>query len=242
MLVMVVALFEWDHLTTRSNIRFVVSAMTLLVMGALVYLASMQILPNSLPDLLPVIVLLVGALWLLQLRTLARGIDYRRSLKLELGYGVLMLLGAWAGMVMLRHAEPNGPYIVLLAMMVVWAADTFAYFAGKNFGRNKLAASISPGKTIEGVIGGMLGATFFAWISATVLLEFAGRQMLVWLLAAAAAAAISVVGDLYISRLKRQVGAKDSGKLIPGHGGILDRIDGLIAAMPVFASVWWLLS
>ena len=132
--------------------------------------------------------------------------------------------------------------MVLIAIVVVWAADTFAYFTGKLFGRHKLMPSISPGKTIEGVVGGMAGAVFIAWIGARTLLNLGQSQTVAWLSAAAAAAAISVVGDLYVSRLKRQAGVKDSGKLLPGHGGILDRIDGLIAAMPVFASVWWIMT
>ncbi|MGI9316392.1 MAG: phosphatidate cytidylyltransferase, partial [bacterium] len=100
---------------------------------------------------------------------------------------------------------------------------------------------ISPGKSIEGVVGGMIGAILVAWIGAAMVLDISGGRLIAWIAAAAAAAAISVVGDLYISRLKRQVGAKDSGKLLPGHGGILDRIDGLLAAMPVFAACWWAL-
>jgi len=145
-------------------------------------------------------------------------------------------------MTWLRMHEPDGQIKVLIAIVVVWAADTFAYFAGVNFGRRKLAPSISPGKTIEGVIGGLSGAVLIAWLGATFFLELSPKQLIAWLCAAFFAALISVAGDLYVSRLKRHAGVKDSGKLLPGHGGLLDRIDGLLAAMPVFALTWWLLS
>ena len=242
MLLMIIGLFEWDGLTTHSNTGFILAAMGVLVAGIALYLLSSQFLPHLDPAVLLVVSIVGTCFWLLQVSTLVKGIEHRRSASIELIYGMLALLCAWAGMVWLRFEEPGGTYMVLIAIVVVWAADTFAYFTGKLFGRHKLMPSISPGKTIEGVVGGMAGAVFIAWIGARTLLNLGQSQTVAWLSAAAAAAAISVVGDLYVSRLKRQAGVKDSGKLLPGHGGILDRIDGLIAAMPVFASVWWIMT
>jgi phosphatidate cytidylyltransferase len=241
MLLMIGALFEWDNLTTGSNKRFVLSALILLAAGVVLFLLDTALVPSSLPGLLPWFCLLGSCLWLYQLFVLTRGIGYRRSPGVELLLGVLTMLCAWSGLVWLRLAEPGGAPLVLLAMLVVWAADIFAYVAGRLAGRNKLAPSISPGKTIEGVLGGLVGALVTAWIGSGLLhLDDAqGRKSL--LLAAALAALISVVGDLSVSRLKRQAVVKDSGRLLPGHGGLLDRIDGLLAAVPVFAVCWWLL-
>ena len=241
MLLLVIGLFEWDGLTTRSNGFFVGGALAVLLAAFLSYLLATGVISAPISLLLPVIALIGTLFWIAQYFVLAKGIDYQRSKPVEMLLGMLAVLCAWAGMVWLRLHHEQGTTMVLIAIMVVWAADTFAYFAGVNFGKRKLAPSISPGKTVEGVIGGMLGAIGFSGVAAHFLLDLDTGSLVRWLIATAAAAAISVVGDLYISRLKRQVGAKDSGKLLPGHGGILDRIDGLIAAMPVFAAVWWLL-
>jgi phosphatidate cytidylyltransferase len=124
---------------------------------------------------------------------------------------------------------------LLMALMIVWAADSGAYFAGRKFGKHKLSPRISPNKTVEGLIGGvaagMLVALLFAWFfaDATIKQLPAIAVVAIWTIL------FSVVGDLFESLLKRHVGAKDSGALIPGHGGVLDRIDSVLAALPVFA-------
>ena len=125
-------------------------------------------------------------------------------------------------------------------MAVVWIADTAAYFAGRAFGRHKLAPSISPGKTWEGVYGALLATAVYA----VFLLRFAPDRMALsaaavaaWIAGLLALTALSIVGDLFESMLKRQRGVKDSGKLLPGHGGVLDRIDALLAAMPAAALI-----
>jgi len=143
--------------------------------------------------------------------------------------GLLALVPAWVALTRLVEFWPRGTHWVLFIMSLVFAADTGAYFAGTACGRVKLAPQVSPGKTWEGVVGGMLLAT---------LVGFAGSR---WFgLAAAAfvplclaAAAFSVVGDLTESMFKRAAGLKDSGRLFPGHGGVLDRVDGVLAAAPV---------
>ena len=131
----------------------------------------------------------------------------------------------------------NGAHnVVHLALGVVWIADTAAYFAGRRFGRRKLAPSISPGKTWEGVIGAFAGVgvyyalLWFAWAP-----EFLTGSRASDLLLVAGMLALSVEGDLFESWVKRRAGVKDSGTLLPGHGGVLDRIDGVIAAMPLAA-------
>jgi len=124
------------------------------------------------------------------------------------------------------------PLQVLLVLGLVWIADTAAYFAGRAWGRHKLAPSISPGKTREGAIGGLLGALAYAIICGA-LLE--GVRWLPYLAAAALLAVLSILGDLFESAVKRQAAVKDSGALLPGHGGILDRVDSATATLPLAA-------
>lgn len=128
------------------------------------------------------------------------------------------------------------PQLLLFTLLIVWAADIGAYFAGKQFGRVKLAPSISPGKTWEGVFGGLVlvAALSVVWG------QLQGLPLLVLVPFCLAVAALSIVGDLTVSMFKRTAGVKDSGKLFPGHGGVLDRVDSVAAAAPLFAlgSVW----
>ncbi|MDD9855584.1 MAG: phosphatidate cytidylyltransferase, partial [Gammaproteobacteria bacterium] len=152
----------------------------------------------------------------------------------HLAQGAAVLWLAWCAAVWLR--VEHGAGVALGALAVVWAADSGAYFAGKRFGKRRLAPAISPGKTVAGLVGGLAAAltvaALLAWAAAD------AAQIRWWLAAALVAALFSVVGDLYESSLKRRAGVKDSGGILPGHGGILDRIDGLIAALPPFAVVW----
>ena len=156
--------------------------------------------------------------------------------------GLLML---WAGWLALVQARGIGINFVLSLFCLVWAADISAYFGGRRFGKRKLAPSISPGKTWEGVASGMLGVLLLAWAWSSVETRFAVdspslyRELHAQLGLAGAAlallvlAGISVVGDLVESLVKRAAGAKDSSGLLPGHGGVLDRIDALLPVLPV---------
>ena len=150
--------------------------------------------------------------------------------------GLLVLPAAWLGLVQLQ-ADPRGPGMLLFLLFVVWSADIGAYFAGRAFGRRKLAVQVSPGKSWEGALGGTVlatvtGAAIARWgvpggtmsLSAAVVACIA----LVW---------VSVLGDLTESMLKRQRDVKDSGSLLPGHGGVLDRVDSLLSTAPLWA-VW----
>ncbi|WP_435234958.1 phosphatidate cytidylyltransferase [Psychromonas sp. PT13] len=153
--------------------------------------------------------------------------------------GVLTLLPFFFGMVLLRsiNIDTNfyfGAELLLFVFMLVWAADTGAYFCGKRFGKNKLAINVSPGKTIEGFIGGLLLAMIVAYLG-TVFFAIASDKIFVFLVSSFVTICVSALGDLNESIFKREAGLKDSGNLLPGHGGILDRIDSLTAAVPVFA-------
>ena len=144
--------------------------------------------------------------------------------------GAFVLLPAWLASGHLILVEPEGAELVLLVLAIVWAADIGAYFVGRKFGRVRLAPRVSPGKTWEGLLGGLLGTAlgaslgglYFGWPPA----EFIPLGLSV--------GAISVVGDLTVSMFKRNAGLKDSGRLFPGHGGLLDRIDSVTAAVPLF--------
>jgi len=146
--------------------------------------------------------------------------------------GWLVLVPAGAALAAV-HAGPNGPALAMTLLAVVWASDSGAWFTGRRYGRTPLAPRVSPGKTWEGAAGGLAAATATGAAAAWWL----GLSWADLLPAVVLASGASVVGDLYESMVKRRAGVKDSGRLLPGHGGILDRIDGLTAAAPVFAVV-----
>jgi len=153
---------------------------------------------------------------------------------------VLMALTGWAvlvptGLAML-DLRAASPWILLFVMGLVWVADIAAYFAGRRFGKNKLAPSISPGKTWEGVAGALLGVSVYVLLVWSFSPYFAQREVMPMLLLAAWWwVGLAVIGDLFESAIKRQAGVKDSGALLPGHGGLLDRIDALTSTLPLAA-------
>jgi len=146
-----------------------------------------------------------------------------------------------AAFVAIVACQARSPWFALAAMAIVWIADTAAYFAGRRFGRRKLAPQISPGKTWEGAYGAIVAVTVYALLllPPASRAAFAGSLdpviVVSWVVFAIVLAALSIVGDLHESLLKRRAGVKDSGALLPGHGGVLDRTDALLAAMPPVA-------
>lgn len=165
---------------------------------------------------------------------------WRQSKVLRLIFGLVTIVPFFWGMLVLRawHYDAN-PYLgaqwLLYVMVLVWGADSGAYMFGKMFGKHKLAPKVSPGKTWQGFIGGLVTAAVISWIySLWANLDVAPVVLLTCSIVAALASAL---GDLTESMFKREAGIKDSGNLIPGHGGILDRIDSLTAAVPVFAGL-----
>jgi phosphatidate cytidylyltransferase len=150
--------------------------------------------------------------------------------------GAVVLLPTWLAMVQLRML---GAGALLGIFAVVWMADIAAYFSGKAFGKYKLAPTISPGKTLEGAIGAGVGVVIYG----LVMRQLFGLDLMplpLWIAVLLAVTAVSIVGDLYESLLKRKAGIKDSSNILPGHGGVLDRIDSLTSTLPVVALVWLL--
>lgn len=143
--------------------------------------------------------------------------------------GVFVLVPSWFALIEL-HGQPRGAGLVLAVLGVVSAADVGAYFAGRQWGRHKLAPQVSPKKTWEGVSGGLVAAACVAGGAAWLI----GLDPALLMLLGALTALVSIVGDLAVSMFKRNAGLKDSGMLLPGHGGVMDRIDSLSAAAPCF--------
>lgn len=157
-------------------------------------------------------------------------------------FGYFTLIPAWLALATLREwqyseSSHSGAWLALFVFGIVWAADIGAYFAGKRFGSRKLMPNVSPGKTLEGLLGGVVAVAFFTLI---VLWGngFQREQWPVLIVSSVVLGIISAFGDLSESMLKRDAGMKDSGTIFPGHGGLLDRIDSLNAAMPVFIVIF----
>lgn len=226
-------LWEWLKLAEIDDTlqRTILLTLNLLLMVLLVWASRGSTVLFQIIAVVGVGWWLLALLWL-RFYTFASDHDtHARAFKL--GAGTLAMLPAWCALVLIHGDAPLGHRWLLTALAIVWAADSGAYFVGRHFGRRKLAPRISPNKTIEGLLGGMLAGLIaglgFGWYAG-----IAVTQLPALALVSVAAVLCSVVGDLFESLLKRHVGAKDSGTLIPGHGGILDRIDGVIAALPVF--------
>lgn len=147
--------------------------------------------------------------------------------------GLIALLPAWWALVQLHSYADYGYQFFIFAFLIVWFADVGAYFAGKSLGKRKLAPNVSPGKTIEGMLGGLISVVALSF-AASLWFGFSGQKQALFILMCGVIAVYSVFGDLFESLLKRQAGMKDSSQLLPGHGGVLDRIDSVLAAAPLF--------
>lgn len=227
-LVLGLGAWEWSRLVPLSTVGARI-AMTLAIC-ALFYAAWQWFPIADYPTAAAVGVTfwLACLLWLANPGLGASGTQTTQMAKAAAAFAALV--PAWMSLVWLRNQE-SGAWWVLALLVIVWAADILAYFTGKQFGKTKLAPSISPGKTWEGVGGALLGAGVYGAVACAFLKPDWG-----WALAAGLTiviAAMSVLGDLLISLLKRQANVKDSGMLIPGHGGVLDRFDSTLAAAPV---------
>ncbi len=239
-LVFLVGLWEWFKLAEIDDTlqRTVLLTANLLLMVLLVWAS------RGSTDLVPLrLMALVGAGWwllaLLWLRFFHFASDHETWARVfKLAAGTLAVVPAWCALGLIHSSQPNGHIWLFVALAIVWAADSGAYFAGRHFGGRwfagrKLAPRISPNKTLEGLLGGLAAGMLVA--AAGALLAGAGMAQLPGvMLVAIFTVLFSVVGDLFESLLKRHVGAKDSGDVIPGHGGVLDRIDGVLAALPIF--------
>lgn len=228
-IVLLLGLWEWTRLVGLESPALRVGVL-LLHAAAMATLAA-----YGWPALFPAVTLAGSAWWLLACAWLAWPAVGRGPAWLgpKLAVGALMFLPTWCAVALLHADGALGPRWTLFALLLVWAADTFAYFAGSRIGGPKLAPSISPGKTWAGFCGGLAGALLIC-LPALPLLGLAWSQLPALLALALVVALASVVGDLVESLVKRQAGAKDSGTLIPGHGGVMDRIDSVVAALPVF--------
>lgn len=235
------AAWEWGGLTGIGGVPRVVLAVLLalacLVVGGGVGLGGEV---ASTPYPLLALYALSGAFWLVVVPLWLRRKWRVSGLPAAVAIGVIVLLPPALA---LAHLRQFGPWVLLAALAICWVADIAAYFSGRAFGRRKLAPAISPGKSWEGVYGAVAGVLVYGALANWLLFApaFSPLGALLFVLALTGITAVSVMGDLFESLLKRQAGIKDSGTLLPGHGGILDRIDSLTSTLPLvgLAALWF---
>ena len=237
--IMAVAAHEWAKLAGFPLQRSLSLIGGLVLIGAFLLFSSALGFSRGWPDAVVLTVCGIASLfWIAIAPAWLAGQWRARGWLASTLVGWVVLLGAWVAIVEL---QARSPWLVLAAMAVVWIADTAAYFTGRRFGRRKLAPSISPNKSWEGVYGGAAAIALYALLLMPFAAHagYAGAHDAVagtaFVLFVMLMGAVSIVGDLFESLLKRQAGVKDSGALLPGHGGVLDRIDAMLAAMPLAA-------
>lgn len=242
--VVVLGAWEWAGLmgifSRYGRVGYVVLLTTILV--ACVWLISF---PAGM-----YLVLVVSAVWWIVALFLIRqfgaesGADATNSMQPGLRHfhpkwllgilGILVLVPPWLSLIVIHGSALSGGPLVLMFLVLIWGADSGAYFAGRQWGKSRLAPLVSPGKTWEGVYGALAIAALVS-IASGFWLELEWQMQVTLVLLSFVTVLFSIVGDLFESMVKRLAGVKDSGQLIPGHGGVLDRIDSITAAAPVFA-------
>ncbi|MEW8508793.1 MAG: phosphatidate cytidylyltransferase [Candidatus Thiodiazotropha sp.] len=229
-LVVAVGGFEWARLSGIGE-QYLRMAYVVLLLACLA--AIFVFLP---PSWVPGIILISVAWWLTAVWRLANYHPERQRpvrMPVRAVEGLVVLIPAWLALVSLHRVPETGPGLLLFVLILIWSADVGAYFAGRRWGKHKLAPRVSPGKTREGVYGAIAGSLICGLFLAAWLGGGLVHAVLIVLICMVTTLA-SVVGDLFESLIKRQQGVKDSGSLLPGHGGMLDRIDSITAAVPVF--------
>jgi len=238
------ALMEWLQLTgARRSTSVLVSAMVSVV---LLYIGVFE--RGVIPRVAFPLSALATVIWLLIAAMLfhPKAMSFPLPRVAGIALALLLVVAGWFALMQLLL---QGPAMLLSVLLIVWIADTAAYFAGRAYGRRKLAPHISPGKTWAGVVGAVLAVMVAALLvrqlvsTAPVYTNhlFASIGVLPALLVMAWLVALSVVGDLFESLQKRQAGVKDSGQMLPGHGGMLDRVDALVPLLPAAVLTQWLI-
>jgi phosphatidate cytidylyltransferase len=242
-LVVVLASWEWSGFIglNESSAKLTYSLTIAAMIIGLYFILDISTRDSSIDFVRASILLGLGLLfWMLMVFVLAGYPENKSSWNNESKIacmGMLVLVPSWVGLVVLKSLEEAG-LLVLALVILVAAVDIGAYFAGVNFGSRKLAPNLSPKKTWEGVWGGFALCAVISvamiWAANSYFLDLTSAQMVVLFFLAPLTTFFSVIGDLLESMLKRNQNIKDSGRLLPGHGGILDRIDGLVATAPPF--------
>jgi phosphatidate cytidylyltransferase len=229
-LIMVAASWEWQRLSGMqglvAKIYPILTAMLFAVLCQLMYASVLLGLMLAASCFW----IFINPVWLNKKWPLAAA----GNLNALLGWA--LLLPAGLAMIVLRSA---GPWALLAVLAIAWVADSAAYFSGKAFGKHKLAPKISPGKSWEGVVGGVAGVMIYVYfLPKHIFTHGESLPLVYWLYIAVLLTAASVMGDLLESLFKRQIGMKDSSNLLPGHGGVMDRVDSLLAILPVAAAIY----
>jgi len=230
--------WEWGRMTWPDHGAIRIALGSILFAFTLAISDDLFLLGDAEPVWLHTLVILAALVWLTAVPiAVLRG--QADAPPRHLGWTLFAPVSLLAACVlMVSIYDQRGTLYLLSLLTLIWIADIFAYFGGKTFGKHKLAVRISPGKTIEGALTGLVGVLAWIAISSQWKDTFAADLLYRWgwsmtLLAAALLACLSVMGDLFESLLKRRAGIKDSSALLPGHGGVLDRIDAVIAVLPV---------
>ncbi|WP_350306756.1 phosphatidate cytidylyltransferase [Photorhabdus viridis] len=243
--VSVLAAWEWGQFASLFSQKKRVILAVLFAIGLLA-------LQYTLPDFTDLIkqqqitfILWMGMIWwivatLLVITYPSSALIWKKSMLLRLLFGALTLVPFYCGMMVLRTQgyddnSYHGAWWLLYVMLLVWGADSGAYLFGRTLGKHKMAPKVSPGKTLEGLVGGLITAAIISWLFGKYAPVPVMPEKL--MLCSAIVVIASVFGDLTESMFKRESGIKDSSQLIPGHGGVMDRIDSLTAAIPVFAGL-----
>jgi phosphatidate cytidylyltransferase len=218
--------WEWTNLMglTRLLPRFLYLASNVILFFIALYVP------------VPLILLIAFAWWLLAafiVLMYPRATIIWHSVSMRGVIGWLVLMPCWAALNFM-HAQENGVGLLLFLFVLIWGADSAAYFVGNKWGKTKLAPAVSPGKSVEGVGGAVLFSVIFTLLVFSIA-QVPTSEWLWGFVLSLVTVLFSILGDLFESVMKRHVGLKDSGKLLPGHGGLLDRIDSLTAAAPMFA-------
>jgi phosphatidate cytidylyltransferase len=226
-LLVLLAAWEWAALLGWNKISLRISYVLLI---AAVLMICLLFVP-------PALIIALAAIWWFAVLIYLFIVRYQAALPKIPNWligiaGVITLVPCWNALVILESRNPNW---LLFMLLLVWFTDIVAYFGGRRYGKHKLAPTISPNKTVEGMFAGIVGAFILAFVVQTAWGEPSAITHWDWLRIAFPAIIAAVVGDLFESLLKRSQNIKDSGNILPGHGGLLDRIDSVLAAAPIFA-------
>jgi len=243
---------EWAGFVSKEPSSVILYIFGLILGITLMLMPTSAIWVSELPNQHIISGLTVAAVWwcialVMVIRYPTSATLWRSNKVIKSLFGLLTLIPFFWGLVVLRSMNMHhdfyfGAQLVMYVCLLVWAADSGAYFAGKQFGKHKLAPNVSPGKTIEGLLGGLVSAVIVAYFASS-FFAISSDKIAVFFAASIVTTLVSALGDLTESVFKREAGLKDSSNLLPGHGGILDRIDSLTAAVPVFALIYiyWLI-